>query len=115
MSPGTLKPTRPLVVVDWRRGRVSYIKVIIALGCEDADIRNRVASARLNIPDRAPLPVARIAPDGKGYETAWRAGIATGILSDALLPALGYLTGRRIGLLATLRREDLVPLHGVWA
>lgn len=32
-----------------------------------------------------------------------------------MLPALGYLTGRRIGLLATLRREDIVQLHGVWA
>ncbi|QYO76569.1 site-specific integrase [Devosia salina] len=106
---------RGLAANTIRQGRVSYIKAIIALGCDDADIRNRVASARLNIPDRAPLPVARIAPDGKGFETVWRAGIATGILSDALLPALGYLTGRRIGLLATLRREDLVQLHGVWA
>lgn len=105
---------RGLAVNTIRQGRVSYIKAIIALGCEDADIRNRVASARLNIPDRAPLPVARIAPDGQGFETVWRAGIATGILSDALLPALGFLTGRRIGLLATLRREDIVQLHGVW-
>lgn len=56
---------RGLAANTIRQGRVSYIKAIIALGCEDADIRNRVASARLNIPDRAPLPVARIAPDGK--------------------------------------------------
>lgn len=106
---------RGLAANTIKQGRVSYIKAIIALGCEDADIRNRVASTRLNIPDRAPRPVARIAPDGKGFETVWRAGIATGILSDALLPPLGYLTGRRVGLLATLLREDIVELHGVWA
>lgn len=95
-------------------GRLSYVKAIIALGCEDADIRNPVEKSRINIPDRAPLPAARIAPDGKGFERVWRAGIETGILSDALLPPLGLLTGRRVGLLAMLRREDIFAHHGLW-
>lgn len=105
---------RGLAANTIRQGRLAYVKAIIALGCEDADIRNPVVKSRINIPDRAPLPVARIAPDGRGFETVWRAGIETGVLSDALLPPLGLLTGRRIGLLATLRREDIVQLHGVW-
>ncbi len=59
-----------------RQGRLSYVKAIIALGCGDADIRNRVASARIDIPDRAPLPVARMAPDGRAFEKVLTAGIA---------------------------------------
>lgn len=108
------KGGRGLASKTIRQGRLSYVRAIIALGCEDGDIRNPVAKSRINIPDRAPLPVARIAPDGKAFEAVWKAGIETGILSDALLPPMGLLTGRRIGLLATLLRDDIVQLHGVW-
>lgn len=108
------KSGRGLAVKTIREGRLSYVKAIIALGCEDADIRNPVGRSRIRVPDRAPKPVARIAPDGQTFEKVWQAGIDTGILSDALLPPMGFLTGRRVGLLATLRREDVFGMHGVW-
>ncbi len=104
---------RGLAAKTIRDGRLSYIRALIALGCEDADIRNPIAKSKVKIPDRAPLSIKRIAPDGRAFERVWRAGIASGVLSDALLPPLALLTGRRVGLLATLRREDIYELHGV--
>src|SRR5690606_19261479 len=66
---------RGLAATTIRDGRLSYVRALIALGCEDADIRNPIAKSKVNIPDRAPLPIARIAPDGKAFERVWRAGI----------------------------------------
>ncbi len=99
-----------------REGRLVYVKALIKAGCEEADIRNRAAAGRaIVIPDRAAPPVQRYAPDPKAFERVLRAGVESGVLSDALLPALGLLTGRRIGLLAYLYRQDLHFEHGVWA
>jgi integrase len=105
---------RGLAAKTIRDGRLSYIRALIGLGCEDAGIRNPIAKSKVKIPDRAPLGVARIAPDGKAFERVWRAGIASGVLSDALLPPLALLAGRRVGVLATLWREDIKEQHGVY-
>lgn len=97
-----------------QEGRLAFVKAIIGRGCADARIANPIFNARIAIPDRAAPKAVRIAPDGEAFERVWRAGIATGVLSDALLPPLGLLTGRRIALLATLFREDLHFMHDVW-
>gem|GEM_PF-3844279 len=97
-----------------QEGRLAFVKAIIGRGCSDARIANPIFNARVVIPDRAAPKAVRIAPDGKAFERVWRAGIDTGVLSDALLPPLGLLTGRRIALLATLFREDLHLMHGTW-
>ncbi|VUD72884.1 hypothetical protein MET9862_03491 [Methylobacterium symbioticum] len=62
------------------------------------------------IPKRAAPSKAGIAPD---YDEFGKV-VASGILSDALLPALGQLTGRRLGLLAFMRRENILRYNGVW-
>lgn len=105
---------RGLAAKTIRDGRLSYVRALIGLGCEDAGIRNPIAKSKVKIPDRAPLSVARIAPDGKAFERVWRAGIASGVLGDALLPPLALLAGRRVGVLATLWREDIKEQHGVY-
>jgi integrase len=69
---------------------------------------------RIVIPKRAAPSKARIAPDQDEFGKVVAAGVASGILSDALLPALGQLTGRRLGLLVFMRRENILSYNGVW-
>ena len=45
----------------------------------------------------------------------FRTGIASGLMEDAMLPLLGHLTGRRIGLLVHLTGNDFrEKFEGVW-
>ncbi|MGU3478577.1 hypothetical protein [Methylobacterium sp. D48H] len=96
-----------------RETYLSRIKTILREACADAKVRVAF-EGRIVIPKRAAPPRARIAPDQDEFGKVVRAGIDTGILSDALLPALGQLTGRRLGLLAFMRRENILRYNGVW-
>lgn len=58
--------------------------------------------------------VVSVALDESIFGKIIEKGVESCILSDALLPALGILTGRRIALLATMRREDIVRVNDVW-
>ncbi|GEO98924.1 hypothetical protein [Methylobacterium haplocladii] len=64
-------------------------------------------AGRIVNPKRAAPPKRRTAPAHDELGPVVARGIASGILSDALLVPLGLLTGRRIGLLAHMRRENI--------
>jgi integrase len=96
-----------------RETYLSRIKTILREACADAKVPVAF-EGRIVIPKRAAPSKARIAPDQEEFGKVVAAGVASGILSDALLPALGQLTGRRLGLLVFMRRENILRYNGVW-
>lgn len=96
-----------------RETYLSRIKTILREACADAKVPVAF-EGRIVIPKRAAPSKARIAPDQDEFGKVIAAGVASGILSDALLPALGQLTGRRLGLLVFMRRENILRYNGVW-
>ncbi|MBJ6988866.1 hypothetical protein [Devosia sp. MC521] len=97
-----------------RDGRISHLKAIIGRGCEDNDQQNRVANTRVRVPDRARPPVKHKAPEPHALNYVLNVAVDTEGLTTPLMLALGTLTGRRVSLLATLRREALVRWHDVY-
>jgi integrase len=95
-------------------GRISHLKAIIGRGCEDNDQHNRVANTRIRVPDRASPPVKHKAPEPLALSRVLNIAVDTEGLTTPLMLVLGTLTGRRVSLLATLRREALVRWHDVY-
>jgi integrase len=105
---------RGLAAKSIRDGRISHLKAIIGRGCEDNDQQNRVANTRVRVPDRASPPVKHKAPEPHALSRVLNVAVDTEGLTIPLMLALGALTGRRVSLLATLRREALVRWHDVY-
>lgn len=92
---------------------VNRLRAIILESCRRAEVTPR-CTGRIRMPQRAAPPKTRLAPDLGQIAKAFDRGIESGILSDALLIPLGLLTGRRIGLLAFMHREDIRKYRGKW-
>ncbi|MGB3338457.1 MAG: hypothetical protein WBA73_14885 [Devosia sp.] len=105
---------RGLAAKSINDGRISHLKAIIGRGCEDNDQQNRVSNTRILVPDRASPPVKHKAPEPHALSRVLNVAVDTEGLTTPLMLVLGTLTGRRVSLLATLRREALVPWHGVY-
>lgn len=92
---------------------VNRLRAIILEACRKAEVTPR-CTGRICMPQRAAPPKTRLAPDLGQIAKVFDRGIDSGILSDALLIPLGLLTGRRIGLLAFMHREDIRKYQGKW-
>lgn len=90
------------------------VKTILRDGCSNANVPFALEGVRIVIPKGVPKAHHRLAPDYAALNRVFAAGIATGMLAEAMLPLLGFLTGRRLGLLSFLRREDLMRYHDCW-
>ncbi|MXP63912.1 hypothetical protein E0493_11205 [Roseomonas sp. M0104] len=90
------------------------VKTILRDGCASAGIPFTLEGMRIVIPKGVPKARHRLAPDYAALNRVFRAGVESGMLAEALLPLLGFLTGRRLGLLTFLRREDIQRYHGCW-
>ena len=90
------------------------VKTILKSGCEGIGVPFALSSARIHVPKHVAPPRVRLLPDYAALTRIFQAGIATGNFMAAVLPILGFVTGRRLGLLAFLRREDIRRYHDVW-
>ncbi|ODT70908.1 MAG: hypothetical protein ABS75_10845 [Pelagibacterium sp. SCN 63-23] len=95
-------------------GRVAHLKAIIARGCEDSKVVNYVAGTRIDVPIRAAPPRKRRAPASDALNSVLHHAVDHEGLTVFLMLVLGSLTGRRVALLATLRREDVVLWNGTY-
>jgi integrase len=68
---------------------------------------------RLIWPKQLRPSATREALDAERLNEVFRIGVASGLIDDALLPALAQTTSRRLGLLAYLRGSDFQTKHGV--
>ena len=90
------------------------VKTILKSGCESVGVPFALQDVRIRIPKDVPLPKNKLLLDYEGLSRLFHAGVGAGNFCSGLLPAFGFVTGRRIGQLAWLRREDIFQLHKVW-
>ena len=69
--------------------------------------RNPVAGVKLHYPDTAARPVSAEPLSSQSIARVFRTGVGRGMLDEAMLPLLGHLTGRRLGLLIHLTGNDI--------
>ena len=93
---------------------VGKIKTIIKAACDAADLPYTLGGKRLKVPKGVPKPKAKFLVDEKAATRLFAAASTSGLLAETMLPLLGYLTGRRLGLLAFLQGEDIREHDGVW-
>jgi integrase len=86
---------------------VGKIKTIIRYGCTQARVPYLLEGCRLLVPASVPKPKRKFLPSDDRMNDVFRTGIETGMLAETMMPLLGYLTGRRLGLLAYLRGEQI--------
>ena len=93
---------------------VAKIKTIIKAACDEADLPHTLGGRRLKVPKGVPKPKAKFIVDEEAANRLFGAATQSGLLAETMLPLLGYLTGRRLGLLAFLQGEDIRQHDGVW-
>lgn len=97
-----------------RNTYLSRVRTILKDGCTGARIPFPLENVVTPLPKDVRKPKVRLTPDAEALDRVFRAGLETGSLVEAMMPLLGYLTGRRIGLLTYLQREDIHRYHGSW-
>src|SRR5690606_35641044 len=106
------KPLKRSALED---GYVSIVKTIVRSKITELAYRDPFAGVRLRYPaTAAPRETAEPLSSTK-ISDIFAAGVQGGILDEAMLPLLGHLTGRRLGLLVHLKGNDVREKYpGVW-
>jgi integrase len=106
---------KPLKRSVFENGYVSIAKTVIGSQTTAYDYENPLAGVRLRYPDTAAPAQAAEPLSKKQMNDIFRAGVDRGLLDEVLLPLLGNLTGRRLGLLVHLTGNDIREKYsGVW-
>ncbi len=93
---------------------VAKVKTIIRHACDAAELPFTLGGRRLKVPKGVPKPKAKFLVDHHAANSLFAAATASGLLAETMLPLLGYLTGRRLGLLAFMQGEDIHQHDDVW-
>ncbi|CDZ72565.1 Putative integrase/resolvase recombinase protein [Neorhizobium galegae bv. orientalis] len=95
-------------------GYVAVIKSALNSGQTDYDY-SPIAGAKLKYPDSARAPVNTEPLGYAKIQKLFETGVASGLFDNAMLPLLGFMTGRRLGLLLHLKGHDFrEKFEGVW-
>ncbi len=95
-------------------GYLAVVKAALNSGQVDHDYRP-IANAKLFYPDLARPPVHTQPLAKAKIEKVFQTGVASGMFDYAFLPLIGFLTGRRLGLLLHLQGSDFrEKFDGVW-
>jgi integrase len=93
---------------------VGKIKTILRYGCTQVGVPYLLEGCRLIVPASVPKPKRKFLLSEDRINDVFRAGLETGKLAESLMPLVGYLTGRRLGLVAFLRGEQIRYEYGHW-
>ena len=98
---------KPLAEKTLQEGYLAVIKAVIRSAITAGGFTDPFAGARIRIPKTAASP-RKATPIGTSKINAlFRAGIESGLMENIMLPLLGHLTSRRLGLLIHLRGNDI--------
>lgn len=104
-----------LALKTLQEGYVATVKTVFGSRTTTHDYSNPIAGAKLVYPDSARDPVPTEPLSIKKVDLLLKTGVASGLLDNAMLPLLGLLTGRRLGLLVHLQGIDFrEKFEGVW-
>lgn len=98
---------KPLAEKTLQEGYLAVIKAAIRSHITAGGFTDPFAGAKIRIPKTAASP-RKATPIGTSkMNTLFRTGIESGLMEDIMLPLLGHLTSRRLGLLIHLRGNDI--------
>lgn len=106
---------KPLKRSAFEDGYVSIVKSTIGWHARTYDYPNPLAGTVVAYPETA-APTQSAEPlSSEQLNSVFRTGVEGGLLDEAMLPLLGDLTGRRLGLLVHLTGNDIRQKYpGVW-
>lgn len=90
------------------------VKTILRHGCASVAVPFALEKARIIIPKGVPKARQKFLPAHDDMNRIFRIGVESGLLADTMLPLLGFLTGRRLGLMVFLHGGDIRQEHGCW-
>lgn len=97
---------QPVALKTLKEGYVSVVKSAIRSGLTAHDYQDPFAGAALHYPSTSAAPVSAEPLSAKRISEIFRVGVEMGKMHYAMLPLLGHLTGRRLGLLVHLTGND---------
>jgi hypothetical protein len=98
---------KPLAEKTLQEGYLAVIKATIRSHITAGGFTDPFAGAKIRIPKTAASP-RKATPIGTSkMNTLFRTGTESGLMEDIMLPLLGHLTSRRLGLLIHLRGNDI--------
>ena len=106
---------KPLGIKTLREGYVANIKAMVRSKLTEYDYRDPFSGAKIFYPETAAPSQATEPLSADQISRIFRVGTGRGLLDEAVLPLLGHLTGRRLGLLVHLMGNDIREKYrGVW-
>lgn len=106
---------QPLTLKSLQEGYVAVVKAAIRSLMTDGEYPDPFSGPRLVYPSTAAAAVKSEPLATTKISQVFSTGVASGLMEDVMLPLLGHLTGRRIGLLIHLTGNDFrEKFAGVW-
>ncbi len=105
----------PLSEKSMQDGYLPVVKAVVAHGGKLYDYKSQLAGAQLTYPETARPSIPSEPLAYHKITKLLTTGVRTGYIDNAMLPLLGLLTGRRLGLLLHLKGNDIrEKFEGVW-
>ncbi|WP_377294532.1 hypothetical protein [Rhizobium sp. SG2393] len=98
---------KPLARKTLDEGYLAVVKAAIRSAITAGGFSDPFAGAKIKIPKTAASPRKATPIGATKMNGLFRAGIESGLMEDIMLPLLGHLTSRRLGLLIHLRGTDI--------
>ena len=106
------KPLKRSALED---GYVTIVKTIVRSKMTEWEYPDPFSGVKLRYPDTAAPRESAEPLSSEKIGAIFRKGVEGGLLDEAMLPLLGHLTGRRLGLLVHLTGNDIREKYpGVW-
>ncbi len=106
---------KPLAFKSLKEGYLATIKAAIRSHMTEGDYRDPFAGMQLVYPKTAALPQKATPLAMSKMSDLFRVGVESGFMENIMLPLLGHLTSRRLGLLVHMRGADIhEQFPGVW-
>ncbi len=97
----------PLAKATLEDGYVAVVKSVFGSRTTKYDYVNPMRDASLRYPDSARKKVSAEPLGADKISKLFEVGVNSGFMDEAMLPLIGLMTGRRIGLLVHLRGSDI--------
>ena len=106
---------KPLSMSSLKNGYLWIVRTVMAEGAAEYDFRDPFEKVRIYYPGTAARPKSSQLLSAAAISSVFRTGVESGLLDETMLPLLGHLTGRRLGLLIHLIGTDIREKYpGVW-
>lgn len=106
---------KTLALKTIRDGYVTVVKTAIRTGATEHNYRYPLTDLTIRYPRMAERSRPTQPMSYERINAVFRTGVSSGLMEDVMLPLLGHLTGRRLGLLVHIYASDIVEKYpGVW-